>query len=105
MPENDELKRMRTSMAVRGFAPKANWNTMTTYGNFIGTLLVRSFERTERIYKAMLSKGYEGEFYTMVEFKANNGDWIKLAAIITLGLLMVGSEYWIGFHQAQHAWY
>ena len=101
----EELKRMRTSMAVRGFVPHTNWNTMTTYGNFVGTLLVRSFERTERVYKAMLSKGYEGEFHTLIEFKTSTADWIKLIVIITIGLALLIAEQLMDFPLAPQGWY
>jgi len=101
----EEMKRMRTSMAVRGFVPKANSNTVRTYGNFIGTLLVRSFERTERIYKAMLSKGYQGEFHSLVEFQVENSDKQKLAGVIFISAILFSLELWGGFQPAEIAWY
>lgn len=57
-----EMQRMDVAMRARGFIKRADRRTMHVMGNFVGTLPVRSFERTERIYKAMLSKGYQGNF-------------------------------------------
>lgn len=101
----DEMKRMRVSMSVRGFIPRSNGYTLRTFGNFIGTLLVRSFERTERVYKAMLSKGYQGEFHTLVRFKTDYQDWLKatFAVLLAAGLLTVD----IGgvFNPVEAGWY
>ncbi|MDH5301696.1 MAG: cobalt ECF transporter T component CbiQ [Gammaproteobacteria bacterium] len=101
----EELQRMHTSMSVRGFVPKTDWNTMTTYGNFVGTLLIRSFERTERVYKAMLSKGYEGEFYSLVEFKTNAADWLKLIVILVIAVALLIGDNVLGFPTAAVAWH
>ena len=35
---------------------------MKLLGSMLGTLLLRSFERAERMYQAMLSRGSSGEF-------------------------------------------
>ena|SRR3972149_5561715 len=101
----DEMKRMHTSMSVRGFIPRTNAYTLGTYGNFVGTLLVRSFERTERIYKAMLSKGYQGEFHSLVTFRANHNDWIKFLFIITAGTVLLVMDSRGTFAQAAQGWY
>ena len=78
---------------------------MTTMGNFVGTLLVRSFERTERVYKAMLSKGYQGEFHTLVRFDSGGGDVAKalLAVVIMAGLL--AADFSGMYNAAVKGWY
>lgn len=101
----DEMQRMRTSMSARGFIPKTNMYTLHTFGNFIGTLLVRSFERTERVYKAMLSKGYQGEFHTLVTFQAQTLDWFKCILIVLLAVSLWAGDSFGGFIQAEHGWY
>jgi cobalt/nickel transport system permease protein len=35
--------------------------TLRTYGSLIGSLLLRSMERAERVYRAMVSRGFDGE--------------------------------------------
>lgn len=99
-----ELRRMEVAMKARGFVPKANLATLTTFGNFIGTLLVRSFERTERIYKAMLSKGYHGEFYTMVEFNSQSRDYSKMVIAITAAIALLVVDNFGGFSRAELGW-
>lgn len=59
---HEEAKRMLRSMRVRGFIARTDLATMRTMGNCLGMLFIRSFERTERIHEAMLSRGYRGHF-------------------------------------------
>lgn len=69
----DMLATMQRSMRLRGFNPatkqsKANrkrtrWftldpRTLSQLSGLLGTLLIRSYERSERIYKAMQLRGY-----------------------------------------------
>jgi cobalt/nickel transport system permease protein len=101
----EEMQRMNTSMKARGFVAGTNAYTLRTYGNFVGTLLVRSFERTERIYKAMLSKGYTGEFHTLVQFESGRTDYLKAlgALLLTAGLL--AADLGGAFPIAIEGWY
>jgi len=100
-----EMKRMDTAMGARGFVKKANMYTLKVMGNFVGTLLVRSFERTERIYKAMLSKGYQGEFHTLVTFESSSKDFSKAAIVIVITLLLFTTDLLGPFPKAELAWY
>jgi len=90
----DDMKTLNVAMRARGFVPKSNLRTMSILGGYLGTLLVRSFERTERIYKAMLSKGYDGSFPTMVTFSADGSDVVKAGE---LAFWLAGSAIAIGF--------
>lgn len=76
-----ELKRMSLAMKLRKFSPATNFHTLRTYGNFLGTLLVRSFERTEEVYHAMLSRGYKGILKIRFEYRAKAADFFKSSLI------------------------
>jgi cobalt/nickel transport system permease protein len=56
----DEVRRMRIAREARGYRPSSLWQARTAVGATIGTLFVRSYERGERVYLAMLSRGYRG---------------------------------------------
>lgn len=101
----EEMRRMQIAMRARGFVIKSNLNTMHIMGNFVGTLLVRSFERSERVYKAMLSKGYQGELHSMVKFHSNRQDYIKSALILTTSILMLAVDFSGLFLPAKQAWF
>ncbi len=96
---------MHTSMHSRGFVAGPNAQTLRIYGNFIGTLLVRSFERTDRVYKAMLSKGYQGELHSMVKFHSSFPDVLKGLIVVGLSLVLLLSDYGGIFKVAERGWY
>ncbi len=100
-----EMKRLDTAMKARGFVKKPNMYTMKVVGGFVGTLLIRSFERTERIYNAMLSKGYQGELHTLVEFKADNKDKLKAVLMVLITLAIIAGDLSGIFAVAEQAWY
>ncbi|HHM05714.1 MAG TPA: cobalt ECF transporter T component CbiQ [Gammaproteobacteria bacterium] len=100
-----EMKRMDTAMRARGFVKRTDGRTLSVLGHFVGTLLVRSFERTERIYKAMLSKGYDGRFRTLVEFHADGTDKAKAIVVGGLGLVLLATDLSGAFSVATAGWY
>lgn len=100
-----EMQRMDTAMCARGFVKKADRRTLRVIGNFVGTLLIRSFERTERIYKAMLSKGYQGDFHTLVNFEAEGKDWLKAALVLAAAGMLLGIDVMGIFSPAAQGWY
>jgi cobalt/nickel transport system permease protein len=56
-------------------------------GRMAGSLMLRSFERSERIYQAMLARGYRGQFYTLEHSRLHQQDLLVL--IVGLGLLLL----------------
>lgn len=100
-----EMERMDTAMKARGFVKGPNLYTLKVMGEFVGTLLIRSFERTERIYKAMLSKGYQGELHTLVEFSAGPKDFVKAALVISVAIALLGGDLAGLFQVAEQSWY
>ncbi|MBI5450196.1 MAG: cobalt ECF transporter T component CbiQ [Gammaproteobacteria bacterium] len=101
----EEMERMFVSMRARGFIARTDGRTMKVMGHFVGTLLIRSFERTDRVYKAMLSKGYQGEFHSMVTFSAGGLDGIKAVIVLIMASALVALDYSGVFNQAVQGWY
>lgn len=100
-----EMKRQDIAMKARGFVKRPNKYTINVLGGFIGTLLVRSFERTDRVYKAMLSKGYQGELHSLVEFNSTPKDSIKAGLVVVLAIALLIID-WMGVFQiAERGWY
>ena len=53
------LTTMQRAMKLRGFQPKGlNYQTLSLMAELIGSLLVRSYERSQRVYQAMILRGY-----------------------------------------------
>lgn len=55
----DEAQRMRRARDSRGWSGKWIWQARVI-GHMIATLFLRSYERGERVYAAMLARGYGG---------------------------------------------
>ncbi len=84
----DEFSRMQRAMKSRGFKVGTNLHTFTTIGRAVGMLLVRSYERAERVYQAMLSAGYTGNPRTLFEFRSSPKDYIYGFIIIGFAVLL-----------------
>jgi len=61
-------------------------------GNMAGQLFLRSYERSDRVYNAMLARGYSGQFLTLSPHVMETDDWTAgmLAAIVLLLLQAIG---------------
>ncbi len=57
-----ERRRLARAMAARAFRPRSDRHTWQSLGYFIGMLLVRGFERAERVHAAMKCRGYRGRW-------------------------------------------
>jgi cobalt/nickel transport system permease protein len=53
-------------------------------GNMAGQLFLRSYERSERVYNAMLARGYQGTLLTLNPHMMKNADWIFGGLILIL---------------------
>ncbi|MDY6966677.1 MAG: cobalt ECF transporter T component CbiQ [Halobacteriota archaeon] len=69
----DEVMMMRRARDCRSFGGDRRWH-MRTIGTIIGTLFIRSYERGERIYAAMVSRGFSGDVRILDDFKITKVD-------------------------------
>ncbi|MCZ7669093.1 MAG: energy-coupling factor transporter transmembrane protein EcfT [Chloroflexi bacterium] len=54
----------------------------------VGQLFLRSFERSDRVYNAMLARGYGGQLLTMNTHTMTQQDWFVGATAVILILLI-----------------
>jgi cobalt/nickel transport system permease protein len=78
---SDELARLRTALRVRGYRNRANRHSYRTVGHVAGTLLVRSYERSERVGQAMRCRGFDGRFRSLAEFATRPADVLAFLLI------------------------
>jgi cobalt/nickel transport system permease protein len=89
---HEEFIRLKKAMTIRYFRPKTNMHTYRTYAYLIGMLLVRSYERSQRIYKAMLCRGFNGMFPVTNHFHLHKYDvifGIVMFTIISIYILIL----------------
>jgi cobalt/nickel transport system permease protein len=85
-----ELIQMRIAVWTRGYRNRANRHSYRTIGNVTGTLLVRGFERAERVGQAMRCRGFDGRFRSLAEFGTTGSDLVFFIAVVGIfaGLLL-----------------
>ena len=89
----DEVLRLMRARAARSpeipgkGKPSLIWRGRVT-GSMVGSLFLRSLDRSERVYGAMASRGYDGEMRTFSTFHMRGSDWVSL---IVFSLLIFGS--------------
>jgi len=88
----NDLRRMETSMRLRGFherrLSKRGLSVLAWLG---GSILVRSYEQSEWVYKAMILRGYGQVTHTRDEFRASSSDVVVLVIILLIAAgLVVG---------------
>jgi cobalt/nickel transport system permease protein len=88
-----EYRRQVNAIKIRGFRPGTNMHTYRTYAYLVGMLLVKSYDRAERVRAAMLCRGFKGRFYDLSEFNLRSADIIILILML-LVVTLVGFLQW-----------
>lgn len=89
----DELARMRVAMRSRGYEPRWIWQAGPVAAA-AGATFIRSYERGERVYDAMLSRGFTGTMPDPARRRPGTVEWVGamtvagLAALVALGAIL-----------------
>jgi len=78
----DELKRVKTSMKSRGYSEKGLKN-LQPIAFASGAMLIRGYERGERVYNSMISRGFNG-YLELHDREYKNSNMIYLIGILCL---------------------
>jgi cobalt/nickel transport system permease protein len=82
-----EMNRMRVARASRGSDPRWLWQARATAAS-AGTLFIRSYERGERVYLAMASRGYAGSMPLLDDHSAPAVQWAAAMCLPAIGALI-----------------
>lgn len=85
---SDELHKTRLSVQSRNVKKKTYFLKKQILSNIIGMIIIRSYERGERIRNAMLSRGYNGKIKTLHAFKLKKMDILKFSLISIWALVL-----------------
>jgi len=85
----DEVMRMKLARDSRRVGRLPARRELRLLGSMLGSLLVRSFERAERMYQAMLSRGYALDFPVLAprRFTARDIVFLGVVASFVYGVL------------------
>jgi len=90
---HQEYHRLRRAMRARCFDPATNLHTYRSFAQLVGMLLVRSYDRAERVYRAMLCRGFHGTFWVLDHFAWRRSDtaFCLVAGAVILGMLVLAA--------------
>ena len=87
-----EFNAMRQAAECRNLMSSKRWQRLVV-GNMIGSLFIRTYDRGEQVYQAMLSRGYQG--IPPVEKLSPGGRRDVVALSLTVILALLGQAiYW-----------
>ena len=89
-----DLSRMQTAMRLRGFgAHRFSARGLGILASLAGSILVRSYERSDRVYHAMMLRGYgQVPGNVLDEYQTRSSDVILTAAVLLVGVAFVVGE-------------
>ncbi|CAM5387041.1 cobalt ECF transporter T component CbiQ [Streptomyces avidinii] len=89
---SDEMRRMSIARRSRGFEASGirHWGVLAKTA---GALFIRSYERGERVYLAMVSRGYAGSMPVIDEVAATRAQW-AYASVLPVTALAVCLMGW-----------
>lgn len=83
------LRARRARMAgVAASAPSIG-QRLRSNGGLVGTLFLRGLARSERVYSAMIARGYDGTVRRQRRHSLGRGDWWGLAGLISILLAVL----------------
>jgi len=83
----DEARRMRAALAARAYRPR-HLGQVATLGRMVTGLFLRSYERGERVYLAMVARGYAGTMprFAVLAFRRADTAFLATLALTLLPL-------------------
>lgn len=81
-----DMYRGRKSRTIKAFSNdvERNWTASR-----IGVTFKKSMEMAEDVYRAMLSRGFHGEFRPLVRFRTTMVDYIWLVTVLSFGGILI----------------
>jgi len=90
----DEAERMIRARDARS-AGRSGWLLWRATVGVIGVLLLRSFERSERIYRAMLARGFSGEVVVLEQSSLGPADILFAATVLAAAAAVTLLRLWL----------
>ncbi|MCA1569395.1 MAG: cobalt ECF transporter T component CbiQ [Chloroflexi bacterium] len=98
----EEAQRLMRARAARSALAEGGagggtlvWRARVT-GSMVGSLFLRSYERSERIYAAMQARGFEGTFRHMAGRSVRRAEWLAFAMVVALlGAFELAAHLWL----------
>lgn len=90
----DEYERIIRAAKARGFKLRNSTHTYKIIAYIVGTLLVKSYNRAENLYRAMICRGFCGKFWLLEHFKFSLSDLWAVILLTLANLLIIIISRW-----------
>jgi cobalt/nickel transport system permease protein len=88
----EDMRKLLTAARLRGYTLQRGLRHFTTSSGILVTLLVRSYEQSERVAAAMGLRGFDGSFRGLARFRGSPADFLAAAAAVLWGCLLLWLE-------------
>ncbi|MGQ9718249.1 MAG: cobalt ECF transporter T component CbiQ [Nitrososphaerales archaeon] len=92
----DEAYRMILARESRTVRRESCLRAMKALASMMSTLFIRSYERGERVYLAMMARGYEGNIRPITRMSMNGRDIIFGFFAIAICMMIISLDLYIG---------
>lgn len=89
----NEAYRMALAKESRTVAKEPRMRAIRSFANMITTLFIRSYERGERVYLAMIARGYSGTVKSSSKMRFALRDWFFVGASMVVCFMVLSVEY------------
>jgi len=89
----EDLGKLLRAAKLRGFSMRKGFSHMQTSADILLTLLIRSYEQSERVQAAMIMRGYRGEYFLTENFETRPSDFVLTFVFILLSAAIISGEY------------
>lgn len=85
-----EFTTTKKAMKVRNFKVKTNIFSYKIYANVVGMLIVKCFDRAQKLQFAMILRGFKGKIYQSKSEKTTEIDFVIFATVIVALSMHIG---------------
>ena len=86
---SQEYQKLSAAARIRCFKPATSIHTYKTYAYLIGMVLTNSAVKGQRVYNAMLCRGFNGQFHSLSRSHIQSGHLLISISILILTILSV----------------
>jgi cobalt/nickel transport system permease protein len=90
-----EVESTRWALSARGFSWRPSPRTLRALGHVLGSLLARSLDRADRLYDAMLARGYDGSVRCLPTARATAADGVAAVGVVLVAVGLIGMSWWL----------
>jgi cobalt/nickel transport system permease protein len=88
-----EYQRLYRAAKMRNFRPATNSHTYRTYAYLVGMLFVRASERANRVYQAMLCRGFNGRFFALQRYAPTLWNPVLASIVLLISGILIYLEW------------